>query len=533
MKKNSNVWLVFWRIVSGAAIIQLVIFDLLILKAPEMLQVQFTPDDGYYYLTLARNFVRFGQWTFDGGVSLTSGFHLLHAYLLAGMYAFLQPGPAGFVRLALAWNALITIGAVLVTWRVCLRRNDVFLLIAFTILVTAKPFLFNSISVTEWPLVILIAGLYCLAFSRRDGPGAAFLFGLGLLGSLARSDFGLLPFGIFVSAFFQERRLLDKPLTRETLIGTLGAILGLGIVFVHNVVITGTVVQSSALMKSYWATFVHQKVYNAFALVLKVLGMDLGFADFDRSVFLLGVLLISGPLTLVILAKLSGQKDVSFSKISPPVDLPTREKVLVLAAGFCLLGYSIFYAYNGAIQHWYTANLTWPVFLLLAAGARYLDPRLLKEQRFTLIWLSVFSLTALVVQVSSLYPLREQTSPWPHHQFMLAAGRDLAEHPLDGYVGSWNSGVIAYYQGGDGVINLDGLVNNDIYAYAVENNLPAYLHEKRIEYILDFENMFHAPFPERGGYNDPDFLSRLEPLKSFDEGQFTEFKFLKLYRIKP
>jgi len=42
------------------------------------------PDDAFYYLKLAHNRAELGWWTFDG-VSPTSGFHLLHAYLLAGM----------------------------------------------------------------------------------------------------------------------------------------------------------------------------------------------------------------------------------------------------------------------------------------------------------------------------------------------------------------------------------------------------------------------------------------------------------------
>jgi hypothetical protein len=531
MKKTSNLWLLVWRGISFAALLHLIAFDLLILNAPEIVQVQFTPDDGYDSLTLARNFVRFEQWTFDGGVSLTSGFHLMQAYILAGFYKFLQPTLEGFVRLGLGFDALVTIIAVGIAWWICLRKKDVFFLIAFTILVTAKPFLFNSVSITEWPLVILIAGVYCLSFQRQGRGVRLVLFLLGLLGSLARSDFGLLPFAIFLSAISLKLRDKDKPLTRESFMGVPGALLGLGIVFLHNFITTGTVIQSSALMKSHWAMFVHQKLYNAMALVLKVIGLDLGFADFDRSIFLLGVLLICGPVILIILAKISGQKDVSFAKVSPSTDQPARERILVLAAGFCVIGYSIFYAYNGAIQHWYTANLTWSIFILLVAGAHYLDQRLLKEQQFTLIWLSIFALTALVVQISSLYPLSEQTSPWPHQQLMLEAGRYLAQDPPDGYVGSWNSGVPGYYQGGTGVINIDGLVNNDIYPYAVSNNLPAYLHEKDIDYILDFENMFQPPFPERGGY-DVDFSSQLESVKKFDQGQFEEFKFLRLYRIK-
>src|ERR671918_263511 len=208
MKVNSKFWFPFWRMISLLAILHLSVFNLLILAAPEITQVQFTPDDGYYYLALARNFIRFGEWTFDGGISLTSGFHLMQAYLLVGVYQFFQPTPEDFVRLGLGMSALTTMIVVLIAWQMCLQKKDALFLIAFTILVTAKSFLFNSVSITEWPWVVLIAGLYCIHFYNESRRGSNILipFALGLLGSLARSDFGLLPFSILFATLFVARQ---------------------------------------------------------------------------------------------------------------------------------------------------------------------------------------------------------------------------------------------------------------------------------------------------------------------------------------
>jgi hypothetical protein len=90
---------------------------------------------------------------------------------------------------------------------------------------------------------------------------------------------------------------------------------------------------------------------------------------------------------------------------------------------------------------------------------------------------------------------------------------------------------MGYYLGGATIVNMDGLVNNDIYPYAVSNRLPEYLQAQGIRHILDFENMFAPVFAARGGYEDPEFLARLKPIKTFDEGQYIEFKFLRLYVI--
>jgi len=535
IRAGSTFWLPLWRLISLLAILHLAVVDFLMLTAPASIQVQFTPDDGYYYLSLARNFVRFNEWTFDGGVSLTSGFHLMQAYLLAGVYKILQPTSEDFVRLGLSISALITMIVVLLAWWVCLRKKEALFLIIFTIVITAKSFLFNSVSVTEWPLVLLIAGLYCIHFydDRPRRGNILILFALGVLGSLARSDFGLLPFSFFAATLFIARRTENTSVIRQAFAGLMGAIIGVGLIFIHNFLTTGTFLQSSALMKSYWAQFGSQHFYGAATLGLQALGMDLGIADFERSTFLLTTFAISGLVILIVIAKRSGQNNLPTAIFKLDPYRPIHERILVLAATLCLISYTILYTLSGTIQNWYTANITWPVFILLVAGARYLSRRVLEEYQFTLVWLSVFTLIFVVVQIMSLYPLGGETSPWPHQQFLLEAGRYLEQNPVDGYVGSWNSGIAGYYQGGTGIINIDGLVNNDIYPYAVSNGLPTYLHLKNIRYILDFENMFHPPLPKRGGYDDADFLNHLTPVKEFDQGEFVEFKFLKLYRIEP
>lgn len=524
-----------WAAICALAGLHLIVFDLMVLSARDMIQVMYTPDDGYYYLALARNFIHFGQWTFDGGNSLTSGFHLLLAYLLAGLYDLLRPDSAGFVLAGLGMGAVVSIATVWLAWRVSWREQDAFPFIALTILITAKSFLLNSVSITEWPLIVLIAGLYFLTlYARETGrPHPTALFLLGIFGSLARSDFGLLPLSGLAAALIVERAHHVKPYTRAALAGLAGASLGVGLITLHNLATTGTLVQSSALMKSHWAQFGSQNVYSTLALVLNVFGMDLGFADFNRSVFLLGVLLLSGPLLLIALIKQSGQNNLPLPDLRLSAQQSTPERILVLTALLCLAGYGGFYAYNGAIQNWYTANLIWPAFVVLVAGARYIHARFMKEAHFAVLWLSLFAVTAFLTLLPNLYPLSEQTAPWPHHRTLLEASQYLKNHPVNGKVGAWNAGILGYALDGTTIINIDGLVNNDIYPYAISNRLPAYLDERDIRYILDFENMFAPSFAARGGYADPSFLARLQPIKTFDEGQFTEFKFLRLYEIRP
>jgi len=114
---------------------------------------------------------------------------------------------------------------------------------------------------------------------------------------------------------------------------------------------------------------------------------------------------------------------------------------------------------------------------------------------------------------------------------MYDAGVYLQENFPDCHIGAWNAGIIGYYQGGR-VVNLDGLVNNDIYVYAVDNDLPAYIYSRDICYILDFEPMLTTEsLRVRGGYDDPDFLASLEPVRVFDEGEYHTWRYLTLYVI--
>ncbi|MFZ0544241.1 MAG: hypothetical protein WAM60_02300, partial [Candidatus Promineifilaceae bacterium] len=87
----------FWTAVIILLGLNIVVFNLLIANSAEGLRVQYIPDDGFYYLTLARNFASSGMWSFDSGVSVTSGFHLLFAYILSGIYSAVHPDTNGFV----------------------------------------------------------------------------------------------------------------------------------------------------------------------------------------------------------------------------------------------------------------------------------------------------------------------------------------------------------------------------------------------------------------------------------------------------
>ena len=107
----------FWIAFSFAVILVIVLFDAIIITSTDTIQVQYVPDDAYYYLTLAKNFTIFGNWTFDSGHSVTSGFHPLLAFLLASFYWIAKPSTYEFAQFGIIVGSLLTIITLFVVWK--------------------------------------------------------------------------------------------------------------------------------------------------------------------------------------------------------------------------------------------------------------------------------------------------------------------------------------------------------------------------------------------------------------------------------
>jgi hypothetical protein len=508
----------------------LFVFDLFILCGSEELQVQFVPDDAFYYLQLAKNYVKLGYWTFDSGLSLASGFHPLLAYLLALLYKMFEPNSRNFVIIDITLSSLLTLGLAGWVWVKSIKQQSLLFLIIFTLCVGTQSFLINSVSGVEWPFVIVLLSSYCYIFHKGGGSPktSAVLFAVGCLLSLARSDTGLFPFALFLSSLILvlSKKGTDTTALTNSLSGFAGAITGLGLVFLHNYLYTGTLIQSSARMKYYWSQFGGSSVGMALTLPLRAIGFDIYFTSLNEFVHGLPYLYLYILLFLVIL----WMRRRHIVKILPIDDQHHRDAVLFITSLLCLIGYIVVYRYDGVIQNWYTGNYILTMFILSAGTLRYLqNPRQARIGPTTIVASCIVSIT-FVLNILSTYPVNAH-APWPHQQVMLEAGKYLNRSSLSGRVGAWNAGILGYYQGGT-VVNIDGLVNNDIYPYAVNNRLPSYLEEKDVRYVIDFQMMFSPGFRQRGGYDDPFFLEKLKPVITFDQGEFPPWQFLTIYQIK-
>lgn len=531
LEKQSNA-LALWTTIVILAVLNITTFTAIIIRATDELRIQYIPDDAFYYLTLARNYAALGSWTFDSGVSVTSGFHLLFAYLLASAYSILPLDEGNFVLVGVISSLLITIVFIGVMWFWGFRQKSILFLLFLVIIISSRNFTYNAVSVTEWALVILFASLYFVWFflrnqdQKRRAIDILLLFFLGLLGSLARSDFVLLPLSIAVGALVISK---SRSAQLFALTGLVGSITGLLFGFAHSYFYTGSFVQSSVLMKAYWGQVAPVKIYVPPLLLVRALGVA-GF-------LLLAILVIFFVLTWlagILDGRTQSEKLLLnfFSRYAPtPETLSPNERrtysLLIISAGICILGYFILYSRSGSVQPWYTANLIVPVLMLVLGISGFISSSISDK---IWIFLLLLFLTSVVLNISSIYPVSPYLSPYPHQLSLLNAGNFLKGNLPDRKVGAWNAGIIGYFEGGH-IINLDGLVNNDIYEYAVENNLQTYLESRDICCIVDFANMLtEESLRIRGGYNDISFLETLQPQKVFAGGK-NRWKDLTFYQI--
>ncbi len=410
-----------------------------LIMVPEY-RVQYVPDDTFCYLALARNYARSGLWTFDSGNSLTSGFHLLHAYVLAGLYRLLLPTPERFVQIAVFMSWLVLLPAMVLAAVFAVRHRLLVAAMAIFVLITARNVALSMVSAVEWSWVVSASAIYCTMLSQSSklttsSRRSLSHFACGFLGSVARTDYGLLPAVLFVASLLglggqgAKRRLLDASMG---LAGTCG---GVPMVLAHNQAVTGQMLQSSARMKNLWLSTIEPSFAPYVRLVLGSLG------DLSPVPVVLGALLLFLAFAQGIRTYVSGMVRSLWSadRSDSEVDL---EATMWLGGLLALVGYGVFYSlFATDAQNWYSASLLVPLFMVLCLPFARTRP----HDRLGIAGIELFLLLGLC-QVQSMGSLFTRPE-WSHQVAMYEAGNYLRGAGLAGAIGSWNAGIIGYYEG--------------------------------------------------------------------------------------
>lgn len=442
---------------------------------PDVELIKFIPDDAFYYLVLAKNFSIEQRWTFDGQAP-ASGFHLLWAYLLALFFSvfpfvtwkviFLAASVLGSLAFSIAASLVAT------TMKNALGSSSV-IGVVFVFLGSAS--IVQPFMVMEGPFVLLFSAALFFIFFRSADSTCSELFvagAVGLLGMLSRSDFGLLPLALLCLSFFIFR---DLRMVRISLSALLGGVAGLAIVVAHTFWLSGELAPASAQVKSYWAQVDGVTITHGYKILLALAFPVLGF-DGGAQQSLYGLSLIATLLGVSLHAAFTHRaRKIAFSVFTSAVTV--------------IICYLLFYMHNGALQIWYAVNFLIPLSMLFGIATSAIG------YRRTL-------LASLVVLMLSGYSLfLSLNAPWPWQGSMLRAGLYLRDHPIGGVVGAWNAGIVRYFSEAP-IINLDGLVNDDILIYVKNDRLSDYVVGRQINYIMDFPVMLSNMFSKSHGYSD-------------------------------
>ena len=488
----------------------------IIALGPSDQYVAAVPDDAFYYLQLARNMAEQGRWTFDG-TAPTTGFHPLYAYLLVALERVAGDLDARTLLVVVGTAAALSLGGAAaltgVTSTRLLGRATVPLVVA----VFATPLaLMHATYLMESWLALFFAAATVAAVSARAPAGPRALLGLcalGALGSLARSDFGVLPLALVIAGAVSRPLTGHGPWIARSVAALGGAVLGLGLVTLQAYAISGELVQASVRVKAYWADAIGQSTPAGV--------LELPFSSFTTTISPVlsklpgDGLLVLGFASLVLVVLLRRvRRD----------ELPPTSFTLALGCVIAVAGYLLVYSHNADIQFWYTASFMVPAALLLAGLGRGLigDERLLRPAVMVAAVYIAFGIAFL------------PAAPWPNQLPTHAAALELRTADLDGPVGAWNAGVLAYFSGRE-VVNLDGLVNDDVVPYVVSDRLADYIDARGIRYIVDYRYMVELPRTLlRGGYADGRLVGCLSaPTRTFEHPDVPDLQTVEIRPVEP
>lgn len=432
-------------------------------------------DDGFYYWLIAKNITHIGISSADFGQTLTSGYHPLWAWMLAPL-TLIKGSEIQDMKIIIFISALISIYSLIIFFKL-LPTSKLSKYIAFGIIISSFSFQVNSMSGMEWPIIFLCNVIF-IGYLIKGNRSLLNFVVIGILASMARTDFGAVPFIFFIYSlgiYLINKNDVAKYYMKGSFATAIGAILGLALVAIYFYVTTGQVSQGSALVKHMW-------VANGFRVPLST------FLQFSRAIFYIpdlsneiNSIIHSNAIKISIIAVLGlFLIIIIFYKIIIRNFKKNRSQyfiMLVVPSALIVIFYLFFYAFNIVeVQPWYTAQIMVPVAIMLSS----LLQLMIKVGRTFYKALFVSSLLIMVnvlISFGFMGPFSDQVGT-------KNLGLYLKNYDSGVKIGYSGSGVVSFFQGGR-VINLDGLVNNEIYYY-MPKKLPCYLIDKKIDYFNDF-----------------------------------------------
>jgi len=270
----------------------------------------------------------------------------------------------------------------------------------------------------------------------------------------------------------------EKKYILPSLFGLIGATIGLIIVLSHNFYYSGEWLQNSSVVKAYWSSIFGYSpiriIFQSVRAFLYIPTMSIEFNAYVNAVnYLTYVFFVIIALSLAVIMKKINLLKLAFSNLKDKIKNKLNDFFLFLASLFIIIAYIVVYSFSFSAYIWYTSLLTVPFFIVIFYIYNNINVQILR---------SFYILASVFVVFINIFFFKNFL---PFEGFVEARNKTLGvllkQNIANHKVGISDSGKISFYQGGK-VINLDGLVNNEIKGYLYSNQIECYLLDKKIKY---------------------------------------------------
>ncbi|MBN1657232.1 MAG: hypothetical protein JXA93_02470, partial [Anaerolineae bacterium] len=480
---RTQVWLL------AILVLGLLIRALTVVLGVEVLLTKTLPDDAFYYFKIARQITQGHGVTFDGLVP-TNGFHPLWMVVITPIFALFQSDRAVLAALAVA-SCFDAVSAWM-GYRVVKRltgRAEPGVLVALAYFL--NPFVWLlSLNGLETALCVMLVALTAerlVALQDNPAPG---VFDFAVLGALlglavlARTDNVFLVAGCGLGIFLWRGFTPVQRIGRLTVVGAV-TVAVTAPWFVWNWITFGSIMQVSGSILPYLERqlFVHS-----------VAGQSVTVAVLQHALFLL----YEGAMSTLIYAGLGRWNHpegaifvvalLSIGVITAVLAFPGTGKDLwrqVKRLGFLILFVLLLFFFHQGVRwvyrEWYVLPITWTLTVLIGLGfaalARGLGLREERERR----WYREVWVVLLVLLLLRSYDVWR----WGLYQpqgALRGLVASIERLPEGSMVGVSDSGYVGY-RSSRTIVNMDGVVNNEVAEAIRDGDVMSYVLETGIDYI--------------------------------------------------
>ena len=457
-----------WKILAlFSLIIGGLLYRISLLFANDTMLTYWIMDDACYYLKTAQNIATTGKWSFDGGISITNGFHPLYMFACVCMAKLVgNCEPTEFLRIMLTVSSIVGVLGAWVIYKIAeLYSKSGISLIMVTCYLFSLPFVSMHLNGMETSFYVTILALTMyLSLSQRS----TWMIGIALsLCVLARTEAVILV--IIYSAWLVVNRKL-----KGAIIVAVIPFIAFCVFSILSYVNTGYILQTSGTLK------LGEHSWGCISITMK--NMIHSFSAFFPSFYTTqGGLLV-----------------VSFIVFIPVLIVSImRTRILIPYIAFIMFLIVFYSRTQGYTPLYYLGCHTIILFIcittLICKLAEVSWRRLEKGKPYvnTIMVISLLFVYGNILNskdnifmgfYNSSVPYR-QTNIIPHMSVYNTAMECKNIMPPNTIIGSFDAGVIGYYSKFP-CVNLDGVINSDAATARMNGKLLEYILSKPITYIV-------------------------------------------------